>query len=238
MSGAASSAVHRACNIENSRRYQVLFPESFYYPNVARFVRGELPKVIDKPRIFNAFIEYGEFKSEKAAKTALTYGENPQLAVKELPVGKYGYYPGNGDEIQLNQTIAEQFEKTIAFSYQPYGRPADWDRLLRDVNRMLEAIILHEIVHWHDVKDGRTRDPIPEPGNDWGNKFENKAYGRSFSSTDIKDWMGWQYVKDNKKTYAIPYLYDDSNLPRSPPAPRHRYSVPMGLTSRPNKRWK
>ncbi len=170
-------------------------------------VRGELPKAIADRRVFKAFVRFGQFTPEQA-RQAIGKGAKPRLAIADLDVGVYGNYPGSGDTIRLNRVIARQYEKLLTCGYQPYGKPADWDRLLRQGTKMVEAILLHEIVHWHDKQSDGLFSDRPNPDNhDWGQEFETAAYGKILSSHDIEGWMGWRYIQHRGRTHTI--AFDD-----------------------------
>ena len=138
------------------------------FPHLTKFVRTEMPKVPNKPRVWRAFLEYGEYNKrwlgKKWATFAFTWGSEPEIIVQDLP-GLYGKYnPRLGvDRIFLASKLVDWYERNH-----------------RDTHRklMVEAIILHEMVHWADAKDGKLQ--LRERGLEAGFEFQKAAYGQIF----------------------------------------------------------
>ena len=144
------------------------------FPHLTKFVKTELPLIRHKPKVWNAFLEYGEYDQRwlgrKWATFAFTWGSEPEIIVQDLP-GLYGKYnPRLGrDRIFLASKLVDWFEK----------KPRDAHRKL-----MVEATILHEMVHWADAKDGKLQ--LKALGIEAGFEFESAAYGRPIFPQNYK----------------------------------------------------
>ena len=144
----------------------IRIPDRPMYPHLTEFVKTELPKVRDKPRVWRAFLKYGEYNKRwlgsKWATFAFAWGSEPEIVIQDLP-GLYGKYsPRLGkDRVFLATKLVDWFERNH-----------------RDAHRklMIEATILHEMVHWADAKDGKLQ--LRELGLEAGFEFEKAAYGR------------------------------------------------------------
>ncbi|MCP5158659.1 MAG: hypothetical protein H6975_04455 [Gammaproteobacteria bacterium] len=194
------------------------------YPRLAGVVRHDLPKVVNDKRKFNAFKKFGQFNEEKA-REILKPGSDPVLCVSQLPPGVFGQYRA-GDEIHINQVIVQQHENIInswinASAFK-VGKQDHWLALVQRATLIVESIILHELVHWGDLKaDGLDSDPeaIRLGWKDIGHMFVHHAYGAQFAiemdrieqrrvkipKMDIEGWMGWGVIEYEGETYAIPY---------------------------------
>jgi hypothetical protein len=102
------------------------------------------------------------------------------------------------------------------------GQQPQWVALVQRATLIIESIILHELVHWGDATaDGIYSDgeAIQHGWKDLGHMFVHHAYGAQFAvekdrirhrkvkipKMDIEGWMGWGVVRQEGKTYAIPY---------------------------------
>ena len=128
------------------------------YPKLSAFVYGDLSKVpTSKPRVWRAFRKWSELGFSEAL-TALTTCSKPYIDVKVMP-GVFGRFRGSTDPhtILVSEHWAKRFESD-------HAKPA--------AKLLMEATILHEMVHWGDWKDGVDQDP------EEGNEFEKEAYGK------------------------------------------------------------
>ncbi len=136
------------------------------FPTFTTYVKKDLPKVRDKPRVWRAFLKYAEYDKRwlgsKWATFAFAWGTEPRIIVKELD-GAYGkFIPKSGTyNIFISQDLVGRFE-------------LDYRRA--DAKLLVEATILHEMVHWADRKDGELQ--LKAAGKEAGREFEKAAYGR------------------------------------------------------------
>ena len=127
------------------------------YPNLTKYVKNDLPKVKNVPKIANALIKYGEIK-KKSLSLVLGWGTQPTIKVVVMPKNQCGAFtPNSGShEIRISKSLVDEFEKSGGS---------------RRVTLLLGASILHELTHWGDDQDGKDI-----PGEE-GNFFETAAYG-------------------------------------------------------------
>ncbi len=128
------------------------------YPKLAAWIEEEFPKVVNKPKIWNAFVKYSELGATRAV-WAVTPGYQPEVGWKVMP-GKNGSYSfeRNPYRVFLAKRLCDEFEQAKVLTA----------KLIEKV----ESTLLHEFVHWGDEKDG-----IDQKGEE-GRKFEVEAYGR------------------------------------------------------------
>lgn len=189
-------------------------------PHLATLLKRRLPKVPGNARVFRYFKKYAQL-DDKGARKALSLNSNPDIILKNLPPGVYGNYPGIGQEIQFSETINSQYE-SIIFMAKNSGRHTErWRKLIARAELIIEAIVLHEMVHWGDKNaDAETLDgyAVSKGWKDWGHKFVRAAYGKLFTyksgfnkhghkvkvpNTDIAGWLGWYEVLYEGKEYSI-----------------------------------
>lgn len=213
------------------------------WPNLARLI-SQLPgRVTRSNRVLTAFKKYGEF-TDADVKEVLGSGLSPEIRVGELPISVWGSTPDTADHCMLNQIMINQFEQLMWLA-RNYGesltawserahRRREWEVLVARAGLSIEALILHEVVHWGDghvkrhhknpdkhlYQDGVARRAGFE---DRGHQFVGAAYGKRFdwdkskktgllfTAHDIPGWMG------TFKKNGDWYIYDP--LGRSGPAP-------------------
>jgi len=128
------------------------------YPKLSKWITENLPKVKNKPKVWNAFKKYSELK-EPYVTWALTQGYNPDIEFLTMPSsnGKFsgGKFP---NRVYLAKEICEKFEKS------DFSNPK--------MHILVESTLLHEMVHWGDWKDG-----VDQVGEE-GKLFESEAYGK------------------------------------------------------------
>lgn len=197
--------------------------QPIFAPALTRLVRGLAKKVPGNARVFAAFKEYGEFTDEQA-RTALEWGTSPELRVGPLKPTVWGNTPDGADHFTLNEIIVEQFEDvdwSARNVLDPYTsdsesghRRLEWATLAARAELSIEALILHETVHWGDGQTYPGSDPdkyLHEDNEakregflDRGHQFVQAAYGsrlgfklverrgRQFKVADheIPGWLG------------------------------------------------
>jgi hypothetical protein len=200
-------------------------------PNLTRLVR-ELPNTVPRNRrVFQAFKKYGEF-TDKQAREALAWGTPPEIRIGPLGPTTWGHTPDTANHFTLNEIIIGQFEdlcwatRNVADPYVTQDwerklRRQEWQRLLERAELSIEALILHEAVHWGDGqayegsnadKSLHERAAARQAGfGDRGFQFTAAAYGNRlpfkkdgdglrFTDHEILYWMGT--VKLDANLYA------------------------------------
>lgn len=190
------------------------FPAASVFPNLARLVRHDVAAVAKDSKKFKAFKDFGQF-TDGAARAALGTGTEPIIRIKPLGHGVFGHYRA-GDDIWISEVIATQYENVFDCwgNARALGNKRDeengrWLKLVKQANRVLESTILHEMVHWGDVKaDGLTSDldAMRRGWKDVGHMFVRYAYGKQFvyvkeklrgrvvvrlPDLEIDGWIGW-----------------------------------------------
>lgn len=228
------------------------------WPNLARLVRQLPARVMKNRRVLKAFKTYGEF-TDADVKKVLGPGTFPEIRVDILPYHVWGSTPDAGDHCILNQIMITQFEDLmwLAQNYdesltrwsERAHRRREWDALVASAELSIEALILHEVVHWGDGHVERHhRDPdkhLHQDGaakrdgfEDRGHQFVGAAYGRRFNwdkdkktgllftDHDLPGWMGT--FKRNDVWYMYNPLRNNGPAPIRPPAlakPENRTSM-------------
>ena len=138
------------------------------YPRLAAWICDNLPKVKDKPKVFKAFQRYAKL-NEKVAERALRHGTPPVIAYRHLPADN-GIFIGNKypDTLFISMSICDRFQGSTQDAADPR------------MHRLLEATLLHEMVHWGDFQDDQTLSP-----GEQGKAFEKAAYGK-----DVRQYWG------------------------------------------------
>jgi Metallopeptidase toxin 3 len=143
-------------------------------PALTKWLRDDLPRLHEKPRVFDAFLEYSGLQgsaglSPLSVKTPLTWGHGPQIIVTSFPCEadgrkRMGLTP-SANKVLIAEDIVDRFQR----------RPRD-----ARLQLILEATVLHELCHWAEIKTGRYYLLA-----DGGDLFEQAAYGRIVG-------RGWQ----------------------------------------------
>jgi len=142
------------------------------YPQLARYLRIEFPKLATVPKILKNIKKYGNLDKVEFS-SAITWNTGPLLVVTDLSHGQcgvpqaYGCFDGlKSTQIQIDKTTVNQFEKGVA------GH--------KDKNTKGQAVfvvgatILHELCHWGNHNNVP---PVPEI-NEMGEQFELNTYGK------------------------------------------------------------
>ena len=145
------------------------------FKRLAEWIRVELPRIENDGKKWKAFLHYGQFTPGAARKALRVDGSNPTLDVAMLP--HYGEFyrkrkERNRHKIHLNREMCRKFNRI-----PPDHRDFDFELLM-------EATILHEIVHWGDARDGHEQPDRPVYDTvsqnlvmrDVGFQFEEAAY--------------------------------------------------------------
>lgn len=134
------------------------------YPISSRYIRRELPKVVNVPVIRNAIATTGQLNTAQLT-TALRWGSQPTIRIAVMAsCASFTPTPGN-NTIQVSRRIFVNHEA---------GR----GRLVTGSGRRVAALgvnILHEMVHWGDNLDG-----VDRPGEE-GDEFEQLVYRANLS---------------------------------------------------------
>ena len=153
---------------------------------LAAYVAQVIPRVVSKPRVWNAFRKYavhGDRWFDPKALASVRWGTQPKLFIEDLD-DYYLLQPGTDstygmfrhaypDRIYLDDTVAAAYER---------------DHNRADAKQFIEATLLHELVHWANFWTGQ-RAIFTVNGNGNGatvedhspEGFEIEAYGRVLS---------------------------------------------------------
>ena len=131
------------------------------YPLFSKYVREQLPTVVNVPPIVQAMRKLGQLTKPKL-KSALTWGHGPTIKVTPL-IAAYGEFTWGvkSNEIRIDKTVVDDFEKGTG------------KRVARAGNVQLAGVtLLHELCHWADDQDG-----IDDPPYEEGDELEKLLYG-------------------------------------------------------------
>ena len=209
---------------------------SSVFPNLTRIVETQVPAVAKNKQKFDAFMKFGQF-SESDAELMLLSGFGPELVVRNH-YASWGHYPGAGNQIWISEWLAEQYEKVIESWHNAEdlgqvgsGEHARWMKLVKHAILVVESTILHEMVHWGDVRaDGITRDSDAERLGwaDIGHMFVKAAYGDAFSyqkqklsrlrvqNIEFEGWIGldYRYMLPFDPWYGLDVVFGRVKAPR------------------------
>jgi hypothetical protein len=133
------------------------------YPKLSKWILVNIPNVINKSKVFYAFMKYSEQNHAKIIEI---------LTRDTLPVLHYWYFPGdnkNGTSVKKGHRNLVFLAKSICDKFETSGKSAKDPRM----HLLLESTILHEMVHWGDTLDGKRQRQHEE-----GKEFEREAYGK------------------------------------------------------------
>ncbi len=125
------------------------------YRILTSWVKTELPQIESKTQVWEAFLGHTQYPQE-TARNALLFGTCPRLFIYDLK-GSYGQFDESlPDTINLGKKLVNDFEQ---------------DSTNVNKQKLIEATILHELVHWALFRQGKC-----EP-QEMGVAFEKAAYG-------------------------------------------------------------
>lgn len=141
------------------------------YPKFAQYVKQSIPTVYKVPKIRTALQTHGSL-SPAAAKTALTWGHDPLIVVKDLNIhtcgtagSAYGCFrPGSPRQIEIRTDLVTDFEAG-KFSTGKNKNSAG------KIVYVVGATLLHELCHWGNQKAGVNE------ATEQGLAFETTVYG-------------------------------------------------------------
>lgn len=138
---------------------QLAAADQVLYPKLTYYVKNDLPKVVNIPKIVNAIAKWGEIAKKDLAKV-LTFGQGPMIKVTVLNGAVGEFSPGiKSNEVRIDKGMVTKFEAS--------KWPGNEDLIL-----LVGATILHELCHWGDDQDG-----VDIPGEE-GEAFEMQTYGK------------------------------------------------------------
>ena len=129
------------------------------YPNFAKYVKDDLPKVADNAGIRYAMSKLGQLSHAKL-KLALTWGQGPKLKLQEMS-DAYGRFTPGTNEIKLD----------LIDCVRPFEKGTDLVKARAGKVHLAGVKLLHELVHWGDDQDG-----VDHP-KEAGDEFEKMVYG-------------------------------------------------------------
>lgn len=137
---------------------QMIRPQRSAFKQFANWVDNDLPQVPQKPQVWKAFRDHSRFGSDESAKAALGGGLDPWVFVEKISGFKGLFDPSRPETISISMKLVEQYDAS----------PED-----AQVRAVVEATVLHEMVHWSWAAAGQHEPPGSEKGED----FERQAYG-------------------------------------------------------------
>jgi murein DD-endopeptidase MepM/ murein hydrolase activator NlpD len=132
------------------------------FPKLTTWLRDE-PKGVEQrnPQAWRAFLEYGQINPYRA-RDVLSDADGPALVLQKLGSTAFGQFSlDHPDQVVLAQDLAQHFE-------------TDWPGDSR-IAALIEAKLLHELVHWGDFLSGSNN--LGHGEMEWGRQFESAAYG-------------------------------------------------------------
>jgi hypothetical protein len=138
-----------------------------------------------KPKVLAKFEEYSGLKGENLRRAFLP-GYIPAVRVVHLP-GLYGFTPPISDEIQLAKTFIEELEAALPSNKVPRGHIYAPSELETNLLWILEATVLHEMVHFfrrkfNDTAQLNSRSASGRAYEEaWARRFEKEAYGKLYT---------------------------------------------------------
>lgn len=133
------------------------------YPRLAEFLPRALADAHNTPRILAAFLKYSRVTPADAARALLDPTTPPIIEVRDLG-------PGPGGEIGSMGRFIPEARNSIAIA-EDVAKRFEMDVGLAAAERTVEAVVLHEMVHWADLLDGQ------QSRAEVGRLFEIAAYG-------------------------------------------------------------
>lgn len=176
------------------------FTQTDQYPQLTDWLRNTLPAVRDKDQVWRALLEFSGLEEGEAAR-ALSWESDPIIGIKRLQGRNGEFDPRKPDRVYLAKDIALRFER---------------DFTLSEAQLLVEATVLHEIVHWGNHKDG------PDQADEAGVRFEVTAYGK-----DIERYWMQSTRPLRAKTASITQVAKDNGCCIPPFTPKP--SDPRGI---------
>ena len=137
------------------------------YPGVAMWICNNLPKARNKPKIFNSFKKYASLTDQEAIR-AINHGSEPEIDYRHMPTANGEFWGAKyPNTVFISKDICDRFKRSVVDANDPR------------MHVLLEATLLHEMVHWGDWMDGKVT------AGELGKTFEKEAYGR-----DIRRYWG------------------------------------------------
>ena len=133
------------------------------YPRLAGFVPEALQRCHEDERKMSLFLRYSGLNTTAAEKSLTRFDTNPWIDISDIGLGPFGT-PALGkfetdfrNTIFLAEDVALQFEEDFS---------------IPEAQELVEATILHEMVHWGDFFDDSLQ------AGDPGARFEMDVYGK------------------------------------------------------------
>jgi hypothetical protein len=161
------------------------------YPWTRQFFEKDLshiPKL--KPKVFKAFEKHSGL-SDRNLRLAFEHGFNPMVRVVNLP-GRYGNTPDTS-YIELDKTFLTELEAALPRGNVPRNPRRYSPTILEEkLLQLLEATVLHEMVHWARLMFNESARLNVSMGGRRG-----RAYEGHIADTFEKDAYGMEYTALN-----------------------------------------
>ena len=152
---------------------------------------------VTKPKVFQRFVEYTGMP-EREAELLLLPGYEPSVVIKSPRkaieiAGRLGYTPSTGGEIWLHVKLADGVESLLGggnYSAGVWNYYETKSAVERGIRVLLEATVLHELVHYARQKTHAALSRSKEEAI--AQRFEIAAYGEihTVHSLGLDNLMG------------------------------------------------
>lgn len=159
---------------------------SYNYPTrtwMTYFFKNRLPSVpAIRPKVAAAF-QYEAGVSDAQLTNAFGFGSAPRFVEKKL-AGLYAKTNPGSRDISLNVDFVEEIEAALSFAKPSWNGKYHGPSLIEsDIFLVLEATILHEMVHFYQASSASSSVEYRNEENK-AKRFEMKAYGKILSVSD------------------------------------------------------
>ncbi|TDT74831.1 zincin-like metallopeptidase toxin 3 of polymorphic toxin system [Litoreibacter halocynthiae] len=135
-----------------------------------------------KPKVAEAF-QYEAGVSDAQLRSAFRFGDTPRFVEKKL-VKRYAESNPGSRDISLSKDFVDELEAALSFSKPSWnGKYHAPTYLQGDIFLVLEATVLHEMVHFFQASSALTSVQYTREESK-ARRFENKAYGKQHMVSD------------------------------------------------------
>jgi murein DD-endopeptidase MepM/ murein hydrolase activator NlpD len=133
------------------------------YPRLAAFLPEALHRCYQDERKMSALLKFSQLTRDAAEKALTRFDTNPWISISDIGLGPFGTPALGMFDIDFKNTV---------FLAEDVARQFEEDFSMAEAQELIEATILHEIVHWGDFFDDSLQSGDP------GAMFEMDVYGK------------------------------------------------------------